>query len=170
MTSFFIFDNIKKKKSFEYFWKYYGKWSIWSAVANARFWFSLIFPKSFFLKRNQKALSWSKGLTCWISFAPLFSFIYIVLVSPYLCFIAFLYLDLYVLGDDTLISYASYMQTKYICVLINILTKGELGAPWYRFKPSSKYFTDSFKAVLLLWTLYAISVLFFVMLSCASVS
>ena len=27
-----------------------------------------------------------------------------VLLSPYLCFISFLYLDLYVLGDDTWIS------------------------------------------------------------------
>ena len=27
-----------------------------------------------------------------------------LLLSPYLCFISFLYLDLYVLGDDTLIS------------------------------------------------------------------
>ena len=39
------------------------------------------------------------GSTCWISFAPVFSFIY----SPYLCFISFLYLALYVLGDDALI-------------------------------------------------------------------
>ena len=39
--------------------------------------------------------------TCWISFAPVFSFIY---CSPYLCFISLLYFDLYVLGDDALIS------------------------------------------------------------------
>ena len=43
-----------------------------------------------------------------------------VLLSPYLCFISFLYLDLYVLGDDSLISYGSFMQTKYLCVLIYI--------------------------------------------------
>ena len=30
------------------------------------------------------------------------------------------YLDLYVLGDDALISYGSFMQTKYLCVLIHI--------------------------------------------------
>ena len=35
-----------------------------------------------------------------------------LLVSPYLCFIYLLYLDLYVLGDDALISYGSFMQTK----------------------------------------------------------
>ena len=31
-----------------------------------------------------------------------------------------LYLDLYVLGDDALISWGSFMQTKYLCVLIHI--------------------------------------------------
>ena len=66
------------------------------------------------------------GYTCWISFAPVFSFIYCwVLIF---CFISLLYLDLYVLGDDALISYGSFMQTKYLCVLINIWIKGEVGA------------------------------------------
>ena len=39
-----------------------------------------------------------------------------LLLSPYLCFISFLYLDLYVLGDDTLISYGSFTQTKSMCL------------------------------------------------------
>ena len=43
-----------------------------------------------------------------------------LLLSPYPCFISLLYLDLYVLGDDTLISKGSFMQTKYLCVLIHI--------------------------------------------------
>ena len=43
-----------------------------------------------------------------------------LLLSPYLCFISFLYLDLFVLGDDALISYGSFVQTKYLCVLIHI--------------------------------------------------
>ena len=43
-----------------------------------------------------------------------------LLLSPYLCFFSLLYLDLYVLGDDALISKGSYMQTKYLCVLIHI--------------------------------------------------
>ena len=43
-----------------------------------------------------------------------------LLLSPYLCFISLLYLDLYVLGDDAWVSYGSFMQTKYLCVLINI--------------------------------------------------
>ena len=37
-----------------------------------------------------------------------------LLLSPYLCFISFLYLDLYDLGDDALISKGSFMQTKHI--------------------------------------------------------
>ena len=43
-----------------------------------------------------------------------------LLLSPYLCFISFLYLDLYVLGDGALISEGSLMQTKHLCVLIHI--------------------------------------------------
>ena len=43
-----------------------------------------------------------------------------LLLSPYLGFISFLYLDLYVLGDDALISYGSFMQTKQPCVLVHI--------------------------------------------------
>ena len=43
-----------------------------------------------------------------------------LLLSPYPCFISLLYLDLYVLGNDALISYGSFMQTKYLCVLIHI--------------------------------------------------
>ena len=41
-------------------------------------------------------------------------------VSPYLCFACYTYLDLCVLGDDALISQGSFMQTKYLCVLIHI--------------------------------------------------
>ena len=43
-----------------------------------------------------------------------------LLLSPYPCFISLLYLDLYVLGDDALISKGYFMQTKYLCVLIHI--------------------------------------------------
>ena len=42
-----------------------------------------------------------------------------LLLSPYLCFISLLYLDLYVFGDDVLISYGSYMQTKYLYILLH---------------------------------------------------
>ena len=51
-----------------------------------------------------------------------------LLLSPYLCFISFLYLTLYVLGDDALISKESFIQTKYLYVLIHILSKCEVGA------------------------------------------
>ena len=43
-----------------------------------------------------------------------------LLLSPYLCFISLLCFDLYVLGDDALISKGYLMQTKYLCVLIHI--------------------------------------------------
>ena len=43
-----------------------------------------------------------------------------LLLGPYRCFISLLYLDLYVLGDDTLISQGFFMKTKYLCVLIHI--------------------------------------------------
>ena len=43
-----------------------------------------------------------------------------LLLSPYICFISFLIFDVYVLGDDALIRYGSFMQTKYLCVLIHI--------------------------------------------------
>ena len=47
-------------------------------------------------------LSGPPGFTCWSSFAPVIKFH--LLLSPYLCLISFLNLDLYVLGDDALIS------------------------------------------------------------------
>ena len=56
----------------------------------------------FILKLKIKRNDWLLVVTCWISFAPVFSFI--LLLSPYLCFISLLYFDLYVLGDDALIS------------------------------------------------------------------
>ena len=50
-----------------------------------------------------------------------------ILLSPYLCFISFLYLDLYLLGDDLSMSFGSFTQTKYLFVLIHIRNKGEVG-------------------------------------------
>ena len=50
-----------------------------------------------------------------------------LLLSPFLCFISLLYLDLNVLGEDALISWGYFMQTKYLCVLILILIKVEVG-------------------------------------------
>ena len=45
-----------------------------------------------------------------------------VLLIPYRCFISILYLDFYVHGDDTLISWGPFMQVKYLCVLVHIRT------------------------------------------------
>ena len=58
------------------------------------------------------------------------------------------------LGDDALISKGSFMQTKYLCVLIHIWIKGEVGAIKPVLSPAVKYFTDRSKAVLLLWIFY----------------
>ena len=55
-------------------------------------------------------LSGPPGFTCWISFSTGIQF-YLLLI-PYLLFISFLYLNLYVLGDDTLISLGYFMQTN----------------------------------------------------------
>ena len=70
-------------------------------------------------------------------------FQFYLLSSPYLRFISY-YLDLYVLGDDAMISYGSFMQTRHLYVLIHIRTKGEVGTPWNRFKPSCKIYLLTF--------------------------
>ena len=59
----------------------------------------------------------------------------------------------------------SFMQSKHLIGLLHIWTKGQVGVPWNRFKPSSEiFFTDSSKVVLLLWIIYVISVLFLLFL------
>ena len=80
-----------------------------------------------------------------------------LLLDPYLCFISFLYLDLYVLGDDVLISflckpniYVSRSTFELRMRLMHRLTG--LSHP-------VKYFTDRSKAVLLLWIFFVFSVL-----------
>ena len=77
-----------------------------------------------------------------------------LLLSPYLCFIALLYLDLYVLGDVVLISLGSFMQTKYLCVLIYTKLRVRLARCETCLSPPVKYFTDRSKAVLLLWIFF----------------
>ena len=51
-----------------------------------------------------------------------------LLLSPCPCFISLLYLDLYVLGGGALMGWGSFMQTKYLCVLIRIWVGGGVGA------------------------------------------
>ena len=59
------------------------------------------------------------------------------------------------------------MQTKHQCV--HIWTKGEVGAPWNRFKPSSKIFNWPFQGGAFFVDHLCYFCLVFVMLSCASV-
>ena len=76
------------------------------------------------------------GFNCWIS--QLY-----VLLNPYLCFISFLYLNLYVLWDDaSWISKGSFMQTKHIYVSWSTSELRVRLVPPNMFKPSSD-FTDS---------------------------
>ena len=49
-----------------------------------------------------------------------------VLLNPYLCFITFLYLNVYVL-DDISMSSESFMRIKHLFVMIHIRNKGEFG-------------------------------------------
>ena len=79
-----------------------------------------------------------------------------LLLSPYLCFISFSYLD-------------SFMQTKHLCVLIHIWTKGEVGAPLNRLKPSSKIFLLTFPRRCFFCESFMLFLSSFVVLSCTSV-
>ena len=60
------------------------------------------------------------GLTLWLFVRPTRVYLsdffssriqFYLLLNTYLCFISFLYLDLYVVGDDALISSGSFKQT-----------------------------------------------------------
>ena len=61
------------------------------------------------------------------------------------------------------------MQTKYLCVLIHIWIKGEVGAVKTGLSPPVKYFTDRSKAVLLLWIFYVFVLSCVCYVLCASV-
>ena len=50
-----------------------------------------------------------------------------MLLSPYLGFIYFLYLNLYYLVDDASMGWGPLMQTKHIFVLIHYRNNGEVG-------------------------------------------
>ena len=43
-----------------------------------------------------------------------------LLLGPCPCFISLLCLDLYVLGDDALVGWGSFVRAKYLCVLVRI--------------------------------------------------
>ena len=43
-----------------------------------------------------------------------------LLLSPYPCFVSLLYLDLYVLGDEALMGWGSFVRARCLCVLVRI--------------------------------------------------
>ena len=51
-----------------------------------------------------------------------------LLLSPCPCFVSLLYLDLYVLGGDALISWGSFVRAGCLCVLVRVWVGGEVGA------------------------------------------
>ena len=63
-----------------------------------------------------------------------------VLLSPHLCFISFLYLELYVLGDGTLMSIGIFHANQ--SSMIRIRNKGE-GGTVKHVEALKYYFTDS---------------------------
>ena len=78
----------------------------WPALLRLTFWLSIEIKVSLKMLNSADNYSFSMGppgltCTCWTSFC--FGIQFYFLSSPYLCFISLLYLDLYVLGDDTLI-------------------------------------------------------------------
>ena len=64
------------------------------------------------------------GLNCWIYFTLLFG---VYTIESLSLFYLIVYLDLYLLGDDTSISQGFLMQTKHLFVLIHIRNKDEAG-------------------------------------------
>ena len=97
-----------------------------------------------------RLISWwdGRGLMLWLFVRPtrVYCIQFYLLLSPCLCFISFLYLDLYVLGDDALISWGLSCKPNIYVSWSTSEIRVRL-APWNRFKPSS----NSSKAVFLLW-------------------
>ena len=84
-------------------------------------------------------------------------------VSPYVCFISFLFLDLYFLVDDASMRCGYLVQTKHLFVLIHFRIKGEVGTVKHFW--ALQFFTDYAKVVLLLWIIFVMSFMS-AMLSC----
>ena len=92
--------------------------------------------------------SGSLGFTCWIYFASVFSLMYCWVLIFALCPYKTWYIYVLYVLDDAWISEGSFMQTKHLCVLIYIWTKGEVGnVNWL--KPSSKILLLIFRRWLL---------------------
>ena len=96
---------------------------------------------------------------------PVRFLLFYLLVSPYLCLISFLYLDLYVQGDDALISWVSFMQTKHLYLDPHL----EVCAPLNRFKPSNKIVLLAVPRRCFFCGSFILFLSCFVLLSCTSV-
>ena len=85
-------------------------------------------------------------------------------VSPYVCFISFLFLDLYFLVDDASMRWGYLVQTKHLFVLIHFRIKGEVGT--VKLFWALQFFTDYSKVVLPLWIIFCYLSFMSAMLSC----
>ena len=93
-----------------------------------------------------------------------------VLLSPYLCFISFLYLDLYVLGDDAWIGWGSFMQAGHLCVFVRVWTGGWGWRRGASLDPQVKYFSDVLRLCFFCGSFVSFVSCVFVMLSCLFVA
>ena len=112
-------------------------------------------------------LSGPQGFTCWISFAPVFSFIYcwvlIFAISPFYTW--------FICSSRCWIDKGSFMQTKHLQLYVSRSTS-ELRvrlAPWKRLSPPVKYFYLPFQGGTSFVDHSCYFCLVFVMLSAASV-
>ena len=92
-----------------------------------------------------------------------------LLLSPCLCFVSFLYLDLYVLGDVGLVGWGSFMQARHLCVLVLVWAGGGVCAPLGQLRPSSKVFLLAVPGQCFICGSFLLFLSCFVMLSCTSV-
>ena len=76
------------------------------------------------------------------------SLLYLLFISWFICY-----------GRWCIDKLGVFQQTKYLCVLIHIWIKGEVGAVKQVLSPPVKYSRDRSKAVLLLWIFYVFSIL-----------
>ena len=105
--------------------------------------------------------------TCLISFAPVFSFINCwVFIFAFLLFISWFVCSRRWCIDKLGVFHANQIS---ICVLIHIWTRGEVGAPLNRFRPSSKIFYWPFQGGTSFVDLICFFCLVFTMSLCASV-
>ena len=72
-------------------------------------------------------MSVTESARVWLLDFFLLQYSVVYALSPYLCFIFFLYLDLYFQMDDASMGWGSLVQTKHLFVLIHFRIKSEVG-------------------------------------------